>query len=308
MSDETQKALHEAEWRETESGTEASNREFAAKMARDVHEKAKARADELRTKAEVEAFGHRFHAKLLAAMKRGSTNVVDMLGAAMEAAGVGATRPAPPGLETQEASVAKRLDEYRKASGTMDMLRGSSEKIAEPPALVGQTPREIREAALEQAAGVVGEELGMQNGWIQQRIRALKSKPTPDALPKQEDYCMECEKPKTAHGMSCSQDVRPRTHSNGCALDADHKGACFGLSLLEMERQEARMYQSPEPIHDFGWALAQMRAGKRVRRAGWTDGEAWSLARADDGSFWGRASIRQFHWEHVLATDWEVAP
>lgn len=37
--------------------------------------------------------------------------------------------------------------------------------------------RKARDVALEEAAKVVGEELAQENGWIQQRIRALKSKP-----------------------------------------------------------------------------------------------------------------------------------
>lgn len=49
------------------------------------HARCKAEADQLREKAEVEAFGHRFHAKLLAAMKAGDHNVLHVLGAAMEA-------------------------------------------------------------------------------------------------------------------------------------------------------------------------------------------------------------------------------
>lgn len=60
----------------------------AASQTAKQYEECRAKADELREKAEAEAFGARFHRLLLAAMKRGSTNVVDMLGAAMEAAGV----------------------------------------------------------------------------------------------------------------------------------------------------------------------------------------------------------------------------
>lgn len=132
---ETEKALREAEAKERETARDASISEDSAKSAHAVHEKWKAMADELRTKAEVEAFAYRFHAKLLAAMKRGSTNVVDMLGAAMEAAGVGGVAPSPSDLEAQEAAHAKRMCDYRKARGAMDMLRGSPAKIAEPPAL-----------------------------------------------------------------------------------------------------------------------------------------------------------------------------
>jgi hypothetical protein len=84
------------------------------------------------------------------------------------------------------------------------------------------------------------------------------------------------------------------------------EGTMRDLEALGATREQVLTHVSLEPIHDFGWALQQMRAGKKVRRGGWQDSEAWSVSRADDGSFWGRASVRQLHWEHVLATDWEV--
>lgn len=384
MMDETQQALHEAH------------------------------ADELRTRAEVEAFAHRFHAKLLQAMKSGSTNVVDMIGAAMEAAGVGGSRPSQSDY-CMKCERPKNSFAHAECMGRSD-VKDSHEKIADPPAHVlfleergrwvkamdaafaqslnamlcpdasqrtelplEEALREVhrclsgipsgsaialieskaRDAANQHTAAILATMLGMKSpptdGWdlskaLSQtkealdastklrdaaleeaaqecvnnlhkfvshyhwpdRIRALKSKPAPDTRPKQEDHCPECEKPKTAHGMSCPQDVRPRPHSNGCALDADHKGACFGPSLLEMERQEAKMYQSPEPIHDFGWALAQMRAGKKIRRRVYSPGQWYAV---DDGELYacnGTSSQRRdrdgFGAASILATDWELAP
>lgn len=62
---------------------------------------------------------------------------------------------------------------------------------------------------------------------------------------------------------------------------------------------------------DFGWALAQMRAGQKVRRAGWTwDSlvKEWIEIRGgqivdEDGKTTCFSSN-----EPLLATDWEPAP
>lgn len=59
-------------------------------------------------------------------------------------------------------------------------------------------------------------------------------------------------------------------------------------------------------VHDFGWALAQMRAGKKVRRRVWDPKAAWSCVRDEDGGMWGRASVHGLDWVAVLATDWQV--
>lgn len=62
--------------------------------------------------------------------------------------------------------------------------------------------------------------------------------------------------------------------------------------------------------NDFGWALAQMREGHRVRRRGWMPEESIGIGKIfgktdiidEDGS---RCSFRDNL--PLLATDWEIA-
>ena len=88
-SGETLKKLGDAIQAEEEAAAAMRGAAQSVEWKVSGHARLKAEADALREKAEAEAFGARFHRLVLAAMKRGSTNVVDMLGAAMEAAGVG---------------------------------------------------------------------------------------------------------------------------------------------------------------------------------------------------------------------------
>jgi hypothetical protein len=61
------------------------------------------------------------------------------------------------------------------------------------------------------------------------------------------------------------------------------------------------------PKNDFGWALAQMRAGMKVRRRGWRDIEYISihpkLGIVDEDST--RTVFRDS--DPLLAMDWEIA-
>lgn len=111
-------------------------------------------------------------------------------------------------------------------------------------------------------------------------------KPASDARPKQEDYCPECEKPKTAHGMSCSQDVKP-------------------------DPQPSRDSGSLPVVQDFGWALAQMRAGKKVRLPQFAKGDFIELQpKCHAIAYFNGALFRGWTTtsEPLLATDWEVVP
>jgi hypothetical protein len=63
---------------------------------------------------------------------------------------------------------------------------------------------------------------------------------------------------------------------------------------------------TPEPIHDFGWALAQMRAGKTVTRDGWASQNVLSAEGIDKG--WVQLGRGRLSFDAMLATDWKVVP
>lgn len=256
------------------------------------HARCKAEADQLREKAEVEAFGHRFHAKLLAAMKSGSTNVVDMLGAAMEAAGI---------LGPNGSTVAKECDDYvpqmsreeaaqemRKLSGLNHVVRGvppkvhrfqnlAAKKIAEPApptmdlklggaaqALVEKTRQDIRDAALEEAD------------------RA---------------------------GMSLRQygTVADRYDSEGLKAAARtgwNAGANEVLAAIRALKSKPAPPSSAS-YGDFGWALQQLLAGKRVKQG--DSPRSWRMR--EDGALVDQNGIvmRELHMDMVLAMNWRLA-
>lgn len=58
------------------------------------------------------------------------------------------------------------------------------------------------------------------------------------------------------------------------ATDGQHYGNF--VAAVGKQRYEAMQSSEPEPIHDFGWALARMREGKKVRLANWVSG-CWHL-------------------------------
>lgn len=67
----TREKLSAAVQAEQDAEMEATNREISAKVRREDHARLKAKADELREKAEAEAFGARFHREILKAMESG---------------------------------------------------------------------------------------------------------------------------------------------------------------------------------------------------------------------------------------------
>ncbi|WP_223644345.1 DUF2829 domain-containing protein [Corallococcus sp. EGB] len=87
-----------------------------------------------------------------------------------------------------------------------------------------------------------------------------------------------------------------------------------GEALKDWARDVRAMKSKPasetptEPIHNFGWALAQMRAGKKVRKPSMilprfiyldtSDGEQILMA--------GGATLGMVTQDYLLATDWEV--
>jgi hypothetical protein len=87
------------------------------------------------------------------------------------------------------------------------------------------------------------------------------------------------------------------------------EGTMRDLEALGATREQVLTHVSPEPLHDFGWALQQMRAGKKVRLHQWPSGshlefqpKCHALAYFDGTTFSGWVSTS----EPMLATDWEV--
>lgn len=144
----------------------------------------------------------------------------------------------------------------------------------------------IRDAALEDAAQAIAcaqytrkmspqqWDWGMQDA--QAVVRALKSKPA------------------------------PRAHLNGCALDTNHNGDC----VVRYGEYQGKA-EPPEPLHDFGWALQQMRAGQKVRRGDSSGvfGPIFVALRFSYNDAILDADGKPAHLSHsdLRATDWEIA-
>ena len=60
----------------------------------------------------------------------------------------------------------------------------------------------------------------------------------------------------------------------------------------------------PEPTHDFGWALARMREGQKVRREAWVNG-SW-LKIDGESIVTDHARAVDLHISNMIATDWQV--
>lgn len=142
--------------------------------------------------------------------------------------------------------------------------------------LAEATKREmaIRDAALEEAVTVMGN-VGLPplDEWMKtiEAIRARKSKPAPVLTPDQ---------------------VRELDERRESREEAARK-----LDALVTSN-----------VHDFGWALAQMRAGKKVRRPHWHTSchLAWRENSVWDIDQVGRSNYKPFSADWG-ATDWEVA-
>lgn len=138
------------------------------------------------------------------------------------------------------------------------------------------------------------------------------TKPAPDCL------TPGCEK-STGHAPPhepCGAKPAPQPSGNSGELPGNRKvvrrlGPCptCGESMLHVSGCAMGIIESgvvPEPLHDFGWALQQMRAGKKVRREAWEDRSAFVSARA--GLLKMNGTNSDFTpWEStVFATDWQV--
>ena len=111
-------------------------------------------------------------------------------------------------------------------------------------------------------------------------VRALKSKPA---------------KPPKCSGLA-----------GACRYAEKHNGTC--QPIVERPKPAPQPSGNPgelpqsEPVHDFGWALAQMRAGRKVRRKN----EDGTISLHPNGFGFGGNDILLTSGD-LLATDWEVA-
>lgn len=328
---------------------------------------------EAREKAEAEAFGARFHRLLLAAMKRGSTNVVDILDSAMWAAGVGSvnrdtgavsgpctvncsdprgihavagvmggtanphdlsglnsvvrgepkvvtteersewsgrhrrvtrldqsapekSEPAPPAYSVEErrvrADVAAKLANIMESTGffpsanvTLEDCLAHVERLSH---WTRQTEARVRDAALEEAAKLADTEAarigpaevtGEAVLCVVRAIRALKSKPAPQPSENPGDLPKPSPKWEPDSPTDLPDEEQPQPELVPLAVGPTD--------------------------HDFGWALAQMRAGKKVRRREWGSVGYLLVSGEHVLNDWGVAP----NWSsgYILATDWEVA-
>lgn len=188
-----------------------------------------------------------------------------------------------------------------------------------------ETATSIRDAALEEVGDALANAGWGMNSEPQGIVRALKSKSAPCGkhMGTMNGVPFACTLPPNhqvkphTHQMDdgsafTEKQPAPHAHINGCSLDTDHKGACFGPSPMAPAPQPSgNPGELPQrgPVHDFGWALAQMRAGRAVRRATWMDHEFVVMGKArrhghalhaEDGESVGLS-------KDVFATDWEVA-
>ena len=160
----------------------------------------------------------------------------------------------------------------------------------------------VRDAALEEAALALKDWL---NGPADIRdcfeiVRAMKSKPAPDCL------TPGCEKP-TGHAgphEPCGARKAPQQCQHpSCTLpphDGPHEDTNGMTYCVQPSGNPGEL-----PVHDFGWALQQMRAGKKVRRAAFIPSAHYRL----DGCYVMNHTSTTQHlmpWDDLTATDWQV--
>jgi hypothetical protein len=80
-----------------------------------------------------------------------------------------------------------------------------------------ETEHKVRDAALEESA---------KAAWSSRHCEVID-----EAFPRYMKACSDI----AARIRALKSKPAPRGHLDGCALDANHKGQCFGPSLLEME-------------------------------------------------------------------------
>lgn len=207
--------------------------------------------------------------------------------------------------------------------GLEDALREVARRLSDKP---GPVASAIRDAALEDAAIAATDMLASTAPHldIPDAIRALKSKTAKCSglagacryAEKHDGLChptMDWPKPATAETQEVLSSgggfshVSGKTTQQGLAPCGIHMGNEKSTAHCTREAGhdgEHRHYQpdgrylteQPNPVHDFGWALARMREGKKVRRQCWVRGQYWALAL-------GSTVLAR---EDVFATDWQV--
>lgn len=334
MSNETKKQLEEFRRLIRDAHAETL-KDLSAAIAAET-EAREASVKQFREKAEVEAFGHRFHAKLLAAMKSGSTNVVDMLGAAMDAAGVGhvdrvtgVVSNAPRGLDVVAAEaelqspgdfpIIIKARTIRAAERALDNLkrdiaaREAPEKIAEPaPPALSVEERKWRkgvELALSAALGTEPDDL-------EDLLREVNRRLWRQAVPLGDAQVLVESKARDAAleeadraGMSLRQygTVADRYDSEGLKAAARtgwNAGANEVLAAIRALKSKPAPPSSAS-YGDFGWALQQLLAGKRVKQG--DSPRSWRMR--EDGALVDQNGIvmRELHMDMVLAMNWRLA-
>lgn len=181
----------------------------------------------------------------------------------------------------------------------------------------------IRDAALEEAASrIEASDCDWDSDVIASfagSIRALKSKPA-TVMASLRPECGVEQNAGPAHDLGLSRAEEEEeilssgggfSHVSGKTTQAGEAPAtdvCDAKWCSREKRHEGFCKLPPEPqtqpvVHDFGWALARMREGKKVRRASWVNG---SFLRFNGYLVSDRESLPEVKTEHLLATDWQV--
>ena len=199
---------------------------------------------------------------------------------------------------TEAISVLETYDPMTHIAGDRirALLHGETAPLFTKRALE-ESKADARDAALEEAATAIASaqfarkmspqdwDWGM--GDAQHVVRALKTKPAPT----------KCIVP----GCVLKPGHVPHSHHK----DASGKTWCTDVT----EDFIASCQPQPEPVHDFGWALQRMRAGKKVRRKVWPGNHFYEEVTVGGGrglktDRGGEATL--ICTGDALATDWEV--
>lgn len=352
--------LESADFKQKECREQHAKLEAEANRMRDV---ARLEAARVREKAEVEAFGHRFHAKLLAAMKAGDHNVLHVLGAAMEAAGIlgpnGSTVAkeceGPRGLHDMARVMGGTVNPH-DLTGLNSVVRGQRaadyvptmtermnevvrdaakgptmteqqagetlvgvgftrthvtvekrpEKIAEPdPSALSVEERKWRkgvELALSAALGTEPDDL-------EDLIREVNRRLWRQAVPLGDAQVLVESKARDAALEEAARVLDAVAEESGFASEAT-SGSRYCATRIRALKSKPAPQPSGNPgelpaAHDFGWALQQLLAGKRVKQG--DSPRSWRMR--EDGALVDQNGIVVFDvsMAQALARNWRLA-